>query len=574
MADLTCAPYDHSVQQESHWSQTSQRVRAALPTLQRAVRHIGRASKLLTGVLALVLLVVPTTVDRINLTTSTYLCSGYAECQAAGYGHAGYRQASSTSYWRMYVGHNCTNYVAYRLIQSGMPDVRPWEGNGNASNWGVAMASITDQTPTVGSVAWYKPNVTPAGSNGHVAYVEQVISDTEIIVSEDYWGGDFHWRRVTKTGGGWPSGFIHFNDRVVAPTTAPAIVGTPAVGAPLEVAAGAWTPTPSSVTVRWLADGAAIPGATTASYVPTPDVKGKALTAEVTAALSGYTAGRAVLATAPVAPGAFQRTVLPTIQGVAEVGQTLTLTPPSWAPQPKRFKTQWFADGVELPGATGASLVLTRDHIHKSISARTVASASGYKKSRSTATATAPVLAKPVRITSPSRVKGTPVVGQKLVARAGSTKPGDATATYAWFRDGQRIARTTKPTYTVRRADLGRSLSVQVTLSRRHFRDTTESITVAPVTTRPEVKVRSDATRKRVAVEVRVRAPGAPKPDGAMTVSVGGRTVEVQIVGGSARVVLRGVRPGTKPVVVRYAGTDVVRSAVARSTVEVPRGKR
>ena len=59
-----------------------------------------------------------------------------------------------------------------------------------------------------------------------------------------------------------------------------------------------------------------------------------------------------------------------------------------------------------------------------------------------------------------------------------------------------------------------------------------------------------------------------------MTVSVGGRTVEVQVVGGSARVVLRGVRPGTKPVVVRYAGTDVVRSAVARSTVEVPRGKR
>ena len=206
----------------------------------------------------------------------------------------------------MYTGHNCTNYVAYRLIQSGMPDARPWSGSGNASNWGVAMASITDQTPTVGSVAWYKSGVAPAGPNGHVAYVEQVISDTEIVVSEDYWGGDFHWRRITKTGGGWPSGFIHFNDRVVAPTTAPAIVGTPAVGAPLEVVTGAWTPTPTSVNVRWLADGAAIPGATAPGYVPTPDVKGKALTAEVTALLDGYTAGQAVLATAPVAPGRFQ----------------------------------------------------------------------------------------------------------------------------------------------------------------------------------------------------------------------------------------------------------------------------
>ena len=39
-----------------------------------------------------------------------------------------------------------------------------------------------------------------------------------------------------------------------------------------------------------------------------------------------------------------------------------------------------------LPGATGASLVLNRDHIDRRISARTTASASGYRKSTSTAT--------------------------------------------------------------------------------------------------------------------------------------------------------------------------------------------
>lgn len=521
--------------------------------------------------LVLLLLAMPTTVDRINLATSTYLCSGYAGCQAAGYGHAGYRQASSTAYWRMFVGHNCTNYVAYRLIQSGMPDLRPWDGSGNASNWGVAMGSITDQTPTVGAVAWYRPHVTPAGANGHVAIVEQVISDTEIVVSEDYWGGDFHWRHVTKSGGGWPTGFIHFNDRVVAPTTAPAIVGSPVVGAPLEVAAGEWTPTPTSVTIRWLADGAAIPGATAPGYVPTPDVKGKTLTAEVTAELSGYTAGRAVLATAPVAAGAFQPTELPTIQGVAEVGQALTLTPSSWSPQPAKVKTQWYADGTAIPGATGASLVLSRDHTGRRISARTTARASGYRKSTSTAPETTPVLARPVAITSPSRVQGTPQVGRRLVARAGSVRPTDASAAYAWLRDGRRIAKATNRTYTVRRADIGRNLSVQITLTRRHYRSTTESVAVpAPVTTVPEVKVRPDATRKRVAVDVRVRAPGVSRPDGAMTVSVGGRTVEVQLVRGKARAVIRGVRRGTKPVVVRFEGTDVVRPAVARSSVRVP----
>jgi surface antigen len=535
------------------------------------VRRAGRAAKVITCVLALLLLVMPASVGRISLASSTYLCSGYAGCQAAGYGNSGYRPVSSTSYWRMYTGHNCTNYVAYRLIQSWMPDLRPWEGSGNASNWGVAMASITDQTPTVGSVAWYKPHVAPAGANGHVAYVEQVISDTEIIVSEDYWRGDFHWRRVTKSGGGWPTGFIHFNDRVVAPTTAPAIVGTPAVGAPLEVVPGAWTPAPTSITVRWLADGAAIPGATAPSYVPTADVKGKALTAEVTAQLDGYAAGQAVLSTGPVAPGAFQATEVPAIQGVAEVGQTLTLTTSSWVPQPAKVKTQWYADGVALPDATGPSLVLTRDHIDRRISARVTASASGYRKSRSTAPETAPVLAKPISIVSPSRLRGTPEVGQRLTVKPGSVKPTDATATYRWLRDGQPVAKATKPTYTLRRADLGRSMSVQITLSRNHFRDTTESVAVAAVTTVPEVKVRSDATRKRVVLDIRVKAPGASRPDGTVTVSVGGRAVEAQVVSGRAHVVVRGVRPGMKPVVVRYAGTDLVQPAGARTSVTVPR---
>ena len=77
------------------------------------------------------------------------------------------------------------------------------------------------------------------------------------------------------------------------------------------------------------------------------------------------------------------------------------------------------------------------------------------------------MLAKPIAITSPSRVKGAPEVGRKLVARVGSLKPTDAKPTYAWFRDGQRIARTTKPTYTVRRADLDGNTGENETARRR-----------------------------------------------------------------------------------------------------------
>lgn len=536
--------------------------------MQRAVR----TAQLFAGVLALLLLVMPTTTGRISLASSTYLCKGYQGCEAAGYGNSGYRQVSSTMYWRMYAGYNCTNYVAYRLIQSGMPDVRPWQGSGNASNWGAAMASITDQVPTVGSIAWYKPHVTPAGSAGHVAYVEQVISETEIIVSEAYWGGDFYWRRITKSGGGWPSGFIHFNDRVIQPTSPPTIAGTPMVGAPLEVAVGAWSPAPTSIGVQWLADGAAIPGATAAGYVPTPDVKGKTLTAQVTAQLDGYTPGAAALATAPVAPGTFQRTQEPAIQGAPEVGATLTLTAPAWAPQPTKAKTQWYADGSALPKATGNTLTLTRDEIGKQISARVIASAKGYKKSRATAPATTPVQAKPVTLLSPTRVKGTPQVGSRLRVKPGRVRQAGATPSYRWLRDGRPVAKATRPTYTVRRGDLGRSISVEVTWSRRNFRETTEAIAVAsPVTTVPEVRVRPEAKRGRVIVDIRVKAVGAPKPAGAITVTVGKRVAEGQLVEGSARLVVRDVKPGTRPLVVSYAGTDVVQAGVARTTVTVPR---
>src|SRR5690348_8964061 len=68
--------------------------------------------------------------------TVTRLCYGYSACQRAGMSSAGYDRNNSQMYWRMYAGHNCTNYAAYRMVLSGMPNVRPWSGDGNAMNWG------------------------------------------------------------------------------------------------------------------------------------------------------------------------------------------------------------------------------------------------------------------------------------------------------------------------------------------------------------------------------------------------------------------------------------------------------
>ncbi|SEC93995.1 Surface antigen [Nocardioides exalbidus] len=560
----------HHQSQQSH---PSHRVRGDVASrLVVAVGRVRRLAALVVGSIALVVTVLPSTAVTQPV-ASSYLCSGYSGCQDAGYGNGGYSRVNNKQYWKMFAGHNCTNYIAYRLIQNGMPDQRPWSGNGNAEVWGVAMASITDQTPRVGAIAWYKAGRSPAGSSGHVAYVEQVISPTEIIVSEDYWGGDFHWRRAT-TSSGWPSGFIHFNDQVVEQTTAPTITGTPMVGAPLEVATGAWTPAPTAVSVQWSADGAPIAGATAPTYVPTPDVKGKTLTASVTATLDGYAAGQATLTTAPVAPGTLQPTTLPAIQGTPEVGQTLNLAPAAWSPQPTKAVTQWYVDGAPLEGATGPTLVLGRAQVGARISARMTGSAQGYAKSRTMAPATDVVLAKAVRINEPSRVSGKAEVGQVLTAKAGTARPASRTVSYVWLRDGKRIAKATNRRYTLRAADLGRTVSVQVTSSNPSFRDAVENVAAAPVTTVPVVRATARSRKNLVTVDLRVKALGAPRPDGAISVRIGDKTVTGQLTKGKERLVVHGLKAGRYRVLVTYAGTTVVQAATARASVRVDPRRR
>lgn len=143
------------------------------------------------------------------LASYNHLCTGFAGCDSAGMGNNGYENSYTTSYWGMYAGHNCTNYAAYRLIRNGI-DASYLRGQGNAYQWGgVAQAHgvAVDGNPTRGDIAWWDSNA-GLGSSGHVGYVEQVGSGF-FIMSDDNYGGDFHWTKVT-TSSLWPTGFIHF----------------------------------------------------------------------------------------------------------------------------------------------------------------------------------------------------------------------------------------------------------------------------------------------------------------------------------------------------------------------------
>lgn len=501
----------------------------------------------------------------------TDLCSGWSGCRSAGYSDAGYGAVSGRMYWNMYSGHNCTNYVAYRMIKAGMSTTRPWVGGGNASEWGLHMKSITDQVPNVGAVAWWARYDNGSGSAGHVGYVEKVVSANEIIISMDSWGGTFHWRRITKDSGRWPTGFIHFVDKKLRQTAAGAITGTGRVAEKLTVTPGTWTPSPT-LRYQWFVGGTAVAGATGTSYTPTAADLGKPVTARITATRSGYGSVSATVAgPTAVSPGVFTPGAKPVITGEAYVGGVLSATSGTWSPTTSDIVWRWRADGVWVRGFSRSTMRVPAELRGKAITVTAVARKAGYADGKSpSAAATAPVLAGKVTASEPVAITGAPQVGATLSAVPGTYAPADATASYQWLRNGVAIPGATRSSYVQTAADAGKVVGVRTVLTRPQYAPLTLDATAAMTRTTSTVKTWAYGQRRRVVVFVRVTAPGVVPVNGVVDVTVGPFRKAVTLVDGRGRLVFEGfgtagekrVRAAFRetPVVVasRWAGTVVV----------------
>lgn len=552
--------------------------------MPRGSRLLGYGCALLSSALMATLLVVtgiaqqpPDRGDSVRtrpaVMGSSYLCTGYAGCRDAGYSDAGYGSRSGRMYWRMYSGHNCTNYAAYRMIKAGMSEERPWEGSGMAYNWGHAMSRITDRRPAVGAIAWWDRYEGGIGSSGHVAYVEKVVSADEIIISEDSWSGDFHWRRITRDSGRWPSGFIHFVDKAMTNEVAPSVFGTPQVGAELRASTGNWKPSAETFQYQWLADGVEIAGATQQTFTPTAAHRGTNLRVAVTARKPDFDPTTVVSApTARVTAGEFDVEQPTTIEGEPMVDETLRAVPATWSPAPETTVYRWLVDGEILEGADGPTLTLTKAMLGKSIQATTAARREGYKNAPVRSAPVGPVVVGEIQVEQEYGVTGAARVGEQLTVQPGAYRPTDATATYQWLRDGVPIEGATGTTYEITGADLGARLRAQVTLTRRNY--ATRLLQVGPdgiVTTQAAAEVAAIGRPGRAVVRVQVTAPGLEAVDGQVVVTVAKETRTVRLVDGRARVVVDDLEPGRRTVWVRYDGTSTIGAARARTTVRVYR---
>jgi surface antigen len=152
---------------------------------------------------------------------SRELCSGYAGCDARGDPSHGYGAHRNHSYWRMYAGNECTNYVAY-VEHTVFHAPTPRYLLGNAGQWPRNAARhgvLVNRTPDRGAVAVWDSGAAGVGSAGHVAIVERVGPHGKyILISQQHIGGDvdgYDWTRINagfpaRDWQEWPDQFIHF----------------------------------------------------------------------------------------------------------------------------------------------------------------------------------------------------------------------------------------------------------------------------------------------------------------------------------------------------------------------------
>jgi surface antigen len=336
-------------------------------------------------------------------------------------------------HWRMYSGHNCTNYVAYRLKRDGVP--QPPYRLGNADTWapnakrnGVRV----DNKPEVGAVgAW--------PGRRHIVYVEEVGSNY-LITSEDNWPGYYPkgmYRKIKVFKGerAYPTQFIHFKGKSTINGPLPTVSGTPEVGSTLTAKAGTWSPSDVTLKYQWLRDGVIIAAATKTSYTLTSQDVGHRITISVTGSKPGLASRTASSQpTGEVAPKDDEETpskviqsATPTVSGTAKRGRTLTGDPGDWGPTGVQLTHEWVrSDGTVVATGTTSYKVRTVDLGH-TLSFRVTGSKKSYEAVTKTSRPTETVRATSTLTVSTEAGRGIAVLGVVVSVSNAPTPTGDVT---------------------------------------------------------------------------------------------------------------------------------------------------
>jgi hypothetical protein len=239
------------------------------------------------------------------------------------------------------------------------------------------------------------------------------------------------------------------------------------------------------ITYQWKRGGAAISGATSATYTLIQADVGSAIT--VTASyidLQGAAESKTSAATAAVANVNDSPTGSVTIAGTPTQNQILTVSNTlvdvdGLGP----ITYQWKRGGVAISGATGQTYTLVQADVNSAITVTaSYTDLQGIPES-ATSAATATVTNVNDPVAGEVTISGTPTENQVLTAITSglSDLDGLGAFSYQWMRAGSNISGATASTYTLIQADVGQAISVKVSYT--DLQGTPESKTSAATAT-------------------------------------------------------------------------------------------
>ena len=167
-------------------------------------------------------------------------------------------------------------------------------------------------------------------------------------------------------------------------------------------------------------------------------------------------------------------TGLPTINGTAQVGETLTADTSGITDADGLsnvpYEYQWLADDSDISGATNATYTLAAEDEGKAITVRVSFTDDADNEETLTSAATAAVAAKPNSPpTGAPTITGTVQVGETLTANTTGIADADGLSSvqyeYQWLADDSDISGATNATYTLADADEGKAVSLQVSFT-------------------------------------------------------------------------------------------------------------
>ena len=328
---------------------------------------------------------------------------------------------------------------------------------------------------------WYRCDVNGA----HCSSIHGATKGTYTVVVKDVGQTIGLTVRATDTTG-TTAAYAPLAGLIAAPGTTPVatkqppLSGEPIVGQGLQVEAGTWSTSPTTLTYAWLRCNVngrlctAVTGATTDTYNVTGVDSGHVLLAAVTAGkqtVLSLSAGVVRVAPGPVASGR------PTVAGTLQQGRQLTATAGTWSGSGTiTYAYQWYR--CDASGAHCSSIHGSTKGTYTQVAAD-VGHTIGLTVRATDATGTTPaysslaglVAAKTATLapTVQPTLAGTASVGQALTVTPGTWSGSPTTFTYAWLRCNANgrlctaIAGATAASYTLSADDSGHTIVATLT---------------------------------------------------------------------------------------------------------------